>query len=228
MRNFFNSYQCLGIRNFGCAYSVNSLLDDRKQKARDRCVLSSCGPVIAQTETCTLSTINFLSHCIFKLKLKHMPCCASSDSFFFFFGGGGEGVINIACVLCGCFTGESWLKTEKKNERDKEIKQCMRTISPSCDVFSFLFIYLFIFGWGGEYCQSMCYVNVFHWWHKKKKKKKKKNEMWRRSQTMSVKESVLHPFCKTHCFIGLNDHVNQIRQKRSMRSLGCKNTKSYM
>ena len=57
-----------------------------------------------------------------------------------FFGGGG-GVINIACVLCGCFTGESWLKTEK-NERDKEIKQCMCTISPSCDVFSFLFIYL--------------------------------------------------------------------------------------
>ena len=87
VRIFFNSYQCLGIRNFGCAYSVNSLLDDRKQKARDRCVLSSCGPVIAQTETCTLSTINFLTYCIFKLKLKHMPCCASS---FFWGGGGGD------------------------------------------------------------------------------------------------------------------------------------------
>ena len=70
-------------------------------------------------------------------------------SFFFFLGGGG--VINIACVLCGCFTGESWFKTEK-NERDikKGIKQCMCTISPSCDVFSFLFIYLFILGGAGS------------------------------------------------------------------------------
>ena len=144
MRIFFNSYQCLGIRNFGCAYSVNSLLDDRKQKARDRCVLSSCGPVIAQTETCTLSTINFLTYCIFKLKLKHMPCCASSDSFFFFFGGGG--VINIACVLCGCFTGESWLKTEKTNVIKKSNNACAQSVL--CVMF-FPF-YLFIYFWVGR------------------------------------------------------------------------------
>ena len=37
---------------------------------------------------------------------------------------------------------------QKKNERDKEIKQCMCKISPSCDVFSFLFIYLSLGGAG--------------------------------------------------------------------------------
>ena len=175
VRNFFNSHQCLGIRNFGCAHLVNSLLDGRKQKARDRCVLSSCGPIVAQTETCTLSTINFLIHCIFKLKLKHVPCCASSDSFLFF-GEGGGGVINIACVSCGCSLVNLGSK-QKKNERDQEIKQCMCTISPSCDVFSFyLFIYLFWVVGGGEYCRGMCYVKVFHWWHKKEKKKKKKKK----------------------------------------------------
>ena len=45
--------------------------------------------------------------------------------FFFLKGGGGRReMINIACVLCGYFTGESWFKTEK-NKRDKEIKQCL-------------------------------------------------------------------------------------------------------
>ena len=108
VRIFFYSYQCLGIRNFGCAHLVNSLLDDRKQKARDRCVLSSCGLIVAQTETCTLSIINFLSHCIFKLKFMCRAVLRVTVFFFFW------RVINIACVLCGCFTGESWLKTEKK------------------------------------------------------------------------------------------------------------------
>ena len=90
--------------------------------------------------------------------------------------GGGGGGINIACVLCGCFTGESWLKTEK-NERDKEIKQYMCTISPLCDVFFpfYLFIYLFIFGGGGG---VLCCVKVFHWRHKKEKKEEeRKKEM---------------------------------------------------
>ena len=141
--------------NFGCAHLVNSLLDDRKQKARDRCVLSSCGPIVAQTETSTLSTVNFLTHCIFKLKLKHVPCCASSD--FFFWGGGGW-VSNIACVLCGCFTGEPWLKTEKKKERDKARNQTMHVHNQSfvwC--FFLLFIYLFIYFFlGGESTVKAC------------------------------------------------------------------------
>ena len=65
VRIFFNSSQCLCIRIFGCVHWVKSLLDDGKQKARDRCVLSSCGLIIAQTETCKLSIINFLTHYFF-------------------------------------------------------------------------------------------------------------------------------------------------------------------
>ena len=55
VRIFFNSSQCLRIRIFGCVHWVKSLLDDGKQKASDRCVLCSCGLIIAQTETCKLS-----------------------------------------------------------------------------------------------------------------------------------------------------------------------------
>ena len=47
------------------------------------------------------------------------------------------------------------------------------------------------------------------------------------SETISP-PSILQDATASSAELGLNDHVNQIRQKKSMRSLGCKNTKSYI
>ena len=72
-----------------------------------------------------------------------MPCCASSDSFFFL---GGGGVINIACVLCGCFTGESWLKTEKKTNVIKKSNNACAQLVLRVMFFPFIIIIFFLVG----------------------------------------------------------------------------------
>ena len=63
------------------------------------------------------------------------------------------------CVGVSLVNLGSKQKKKKENERDKEIKQCMRTISPSCDVFSFyLFIYFFL--GGGVLSKHVLYKSV--------------------------------------------------------------------